>query len=196
MSVRDYCERSGPGFWAEPVNALSNVAFLLAAVIAFRRWRHVGGNDLASLGLIAVVAAGGLGSFGFHALATLGAAVLDVGPIAVFICSYLAYAASVPATAGLDRCQLPAWLRGAASPCTASRPNGHLQRFDRLRSGARRHGFGRRLGTAARAHRACPRGSRPGWHGAYRGAGTHAENCLVVADDGGGICHVAGVTID
>jgi hypothetical protein len=58
MSVRDYCERSGPGFWAEPVNALSNVAFLLAGVIAFRRWRHVGGNDLASLGLIAVVAAG------------------------------------------------------------------------------------------------------------------------------------------
>ena len=25
-----YCERLGPGFWAEPVNALSNGAFLVA----------------------------------------------------------------------------------------------------------------------------------------------------------------------
>jgi hypothetical protein len=106
MSVRDYCERSGPGFWAEPVNALSNVAFLLAAVIAFRRWRHVGGNDLASLGLIAVVAAGGLGSFGFHALATLGAAVLDVGSIAVFICS------------GIGSCDC--WLGSLSASCLAS----------------------------------------------------------------------------
>jgi Ceramidase len=88
-AVRDYCERTGPGFWAEPANELSSLAFLLAALIAFRRWRHAGGNDIASLGLIVVVAAVGLGSFAFHALATLGAAVLDVGPIAVFICSYL-----------------------------------------------------------------------------------------------------------
>jgi hypothetical protein len=88
-SVRDYCERTGPGFWAEPANELSNLAFLLAALIAFRRWRDAGGNDIASLGLIVVVAAVGVGSFAFHALATLGAALLDVGPIAVFICSYL-----------------------------------------------------------------------------------------------------------
>jgi hypothetical protein len=60
--------------------------------VAFRRWRHAGGNDIASLGLIVLVAAVGLGSFAFHALATRGAAVLDVGPIAVFICSYLCLA--------------------------------------------------------------------------------------------------------
>jgi len=87
--VRDYCERTGPGFWAEPANTLSNVAFVLAALMAFRRWRYAGGDDLPALGLIILVAAVGLGSFAFHALATLGAAVLDVGPIAVFICSYL-----------------------------------------------------------------------------------------------------------
>jgi hypothetical protein len=87
--VRDYCERTGPGFWAEPANVLSSVAFLLAALMAFRRWRHAGGDDIASLGLIIVVAAVGLGSIAFHALATVGAAVLDVAPIAVFICSYL-----------------------------------------------------------------------------------------------------------
>jgi hypothetical protein len=87
--VSDYCERTGPGFWAEPANVLSSVAFLLAALMAFRRWRQAGGDDIAGLGLIIVVAAVGLGSMAFHALATMGAAVLDVGPIAVFICSYL-----------------------------------------------------------------------------------------------------------
>ena len=31
-----YCERGDPGFWAEPVNALSNGAFLVAAALATR----------------------------------------------------------------------------------------------------------------------------------------------------------------
>lgn len=87
--VRDYCERAGPGLWAEPANALSNIAFLLAAALAFRRWQRAGGNDIASLGLIVIVAAVGLGSLAFHMLATSGAALLDVGPIVMFICGYL-----------------------------------------------------------------------------------------------------------
>ena len=53
-----------------------DVAFLLAA--AFCRWRHAGGNDLASLRLIAVVAAVGLGSFAFQAVATPGAVLMLV----------------------------------------------------------------------------------------------------------------------
>jgi hypothetical protein len=88
-SVHDYCERTGPGLWGEPANVLSSVAFLLAAVMALRRWQRAGGDDIAGLGLIVVVAAVGLGSSAFHALATLGAAALDVGPIAMFICTYL-----------------------------------------------------------------------------------------------------------
>ncbi|MGT2481909.1 hypothetical protein ACU4GR_30605 [Methylobacterium oryzae CBMB20] len=35
--VSAYCERGGPHFWAEPANALSNAAFLLAAAAAARR---------------------------------------------------------------------------------------------------------------------------------------------------------------
>ena len=31
-----YCERLGPGFWAEPLNAWTNLAFLLAALLAPR----------------------------------------------------------------------------------------------------------------------------------------------------------------
>ena len=35
-SVSAYCERLGPGFFAEPLNALSNVAFVVAAIALTR----------------------------------------------------------------------------------------------------------------------------------------------------------------
>jgi hypothetical protein len=41
-----YCERTDPSFWAEPVNALTNIAFLLAAALAFCAWRRDGARDL------------------------------------------------------------------------------------------------------------------------------------------------------
>jgi hypothetical protein len=84
-----YCERIGTGLWAEPVNALSNAAFLLAAAIAFVRWWRSGARDWPTLALIVVLVAIGLGSFAFHSLATRGAVYLDVVPIAVFIYGYL-----------------------------------------------------------------------------------------------------------
>ncbi len=87
-----YCERLDPSFWAEPVNALSNVAFLLAAWAAFVEWRKVGGGDRVILALIAIVAVVGAGSFIFHTVATRGAMMLDVGPIGVFIYSYFLFA--------------------------------------------------------------------------------------------------------
>jgi hypothetical protein len=31
-----YCERLGPGLWAEPLNAVTNLAFIVAAVICLR----------------------------------------------------------------------------------------------------------------------------------------------------------------
>jgi hypothetical protein len=84
-----YCERVGAGFWAEPVNALTNVAFLLAAAIAFVRWWRAGARDWPTLALIVVLVAIGFGSFSFHTLATRGAVYLDVIPITVFIYGYL-----------------------------------------------------------------------------------------------------------
>jgi hypothetical protein len=84
-----YCERTDPGFWAEPLNAVSNLAFLIAAAAAFVRWRRAGASDWPLLALIAVTALVGIGSFIFHTVATRGAALLDVVPIALFIYSYL-----------------------------------------------------------------------------------------------------------
>jgi len=87
-----YCERVDPSYWAEPVNAASNVAFLIAALAAFRLWQREGKGDLAILALIVVAAVVGFGSFAFHTLATRGAMLLDVIPIGVFIYSYFLFA--------------------------------------------------------------------------------------------------------
>lgn len=88
--VDAYCERMGAGFWAEPVNALTNLAFLVAAVAAGRAVARADMGDLAMLWLLAVMVAIGVGSFLFHTVATVWAALADVLPITVFILSYLA----------------------------------------------------------------------------------------------------------
>lgn len=93
--IYSYCERgSSSEFWAEPLNALSNGAFHLAALAAFVMWlAGVGGQrravDLALIGLVFVI---GTGSFLFHTLATRWAAVADTAPIGIFMVGFLAYA--------------------------------------------------------------------------------------------------------
>jgi hypothetical protein len=84
-----YCERTGPEFWSEPLNALSNVAFLVAAAAAWRLLQRAPRRDPAAAGLVALVAVIGIGSFLFHTVATRWAAVADVAPIALFILLYL-----------------------------------------------------------------------------------------------------------
>ena len=82
-----YCERTDPSYWSEPVNAVSNAAFLIAA---FLMWRRIGAAPL-PLGraLVAVLAAIGLGSYLFHTHATGWAMVADVAPIGIFILLYV-----------------------------------------------------------------------------------------------------------
>ena len=87
-----YCERASAAFWAEPVNALTNVAFLIAAFAAWWMFRRKGGTDVFVLVLIALAALVGVGSFAFHTLATRGAMWLDVIPIALFVHAYLLFA--------------------------------------------------------------------------------------------------------
>ncbi|MEO0977286.1 MAG: ceramidase domain-containing protein [Pseudomonadota bacterium] len=87
--VDNYCERVGPEFWSEPLNAVTNAAFLVAAFLAFVIWRRKTPDDWAGLGLILVVAAIGVGSFLFHTFATRWAGLADVIPIVIFIHVYL-----------------------------------------------------------------------------------------------------------
>ncbi len=88
-SVDIYCERTGPEFWSEPVNAVTNLAFLIAAGAAFVHWRAHGARDVPALLLIGVCTLIGIGSFLFHTYATRWAALADTLPIAVFIYGYL-----------------------------------------------------------------------------------------------------------
>ena len=82
-----YCERMGPEFWAEPVNALTNAAFLVAAIWAGMRLR--GSGLWLGWVLAAILFAIGIGSFLFHTFATGWAAASDVIPIALFILGFV-----------------------------------------------------------------------------------------------------------
>lgn len=97
-----YCERGfDPGLWAEPVNALSNAAFLVVAVLAAVRMARPLPQGAATPdrltirvvhSLIALVALIGIGSFLFHVMATRWAQLADVLPIGAFILLYLVFA--------------------------------------------------------------------------------------------------------
>jgi hypothetical protein len=91
-AVNSYCERTEPGFWSEPVNALTNAAFLAAAWASWRLARQAG--DRMGQVLALILAAVGVGSFLFHTVAQVWALYADVIPIQAFILVYL-YAATV-----------------------------------------------------------------------------------------------------
>ena len=84
-----YCERIGSGPFSEPLNALTNLAFVVAAVLAARRIRDFRELSLGtrllpwSLGLVAV------GSALYHILRSPGTYLLDVIPLTVFIAGSL-----------------------------------------------------------------------------------------------------------
>jgi hypothetical protein len=86
--VIDYCERLDGRFWSEPLNALSNAAFLISAAAAYALLRRQNRRDPPVAALIGVTSMVGAGSFVFHTVATRGAMLLDVIPIAVFIYGY------------------------------------------------------------------------------------------------------------
>lgn len=83
-----YCERTSHAFWAEPWNAVTNAAFLVAALLAWMRWRRTGSDDPLVGVLIVVVTATGIGSFLWHTFATRWSLLTDTIPIAIFIYTY------------------------------------------------------------------------------------------------------------
>jgi hypothetical protein len=89
-AVDHYCERTSAAFDAEPINAFTNAAFLIAALAAW--WmarlhdRRHGALMRTMPWLIALV---GIGSFVFHTLATRWAEWADVVPILLFILVYV-----------------------------------------------------------------------------------------------------------
>lgn len=90
--LNNYCERLGPEFWSEPINAVTNATFLIAAAFAYLIWRRSTPSDYPVLVMIGIVFATGVGSFLFHTFATRWALLADVIPIALFIHVYLFFA--------------------------------------------------------------------------------------------------------
>ena len=80
-----YCERTDATYWSEPVNAVTNAAFLAAALFM---WPRVKGLPLARA-LCVVLALIGIGSYLFHTHAQPWAALTDVAPIVGYILLYI-----------------------------------------------------------------------------------------------------------
>ncbi len=89
VAVDLYCERLGPGLWAEPLNALSNLGFIVAGLWLLRRSTRRGepGPVRALAWLMVLI---GCGSAAFHTFATRWAELLDVLFIALFIYWFVA----------------------------------------------------------------------------------------------------------
>lgn len=105
--VDGYCERLDPSFWSEPINAVTNAAFLIAALIMWRRSAGLpSGAQMAQL-LCIILFAIGVGSFLFHTFAQTWAAMADVLPIIAFILVYI-FAAT------RDFFAQKAWIAGIA----------------------------------------------------------------------------------
>jgi hypothetical protein len=90
-----YCERGGdPAFWAEPLNAVSNGAFIIAGLVAALLLARAQRTDRALFEwcLVVLVLIIGVGSFLFHTYATRWAVLADTIPISLFMLAYLGYA--------------------------------------------------------------------------------------------------------
>ena len=89
-----YCERIGSDLLAEPLNAISNIAFFLAAFIAARHAlaSSRARGDLFLWLLITLVIVIGAGSTIFHVAATRWSVLADVVPITLFIVAFFLYA--------------------------------------------------------------------------------------------------------
>ncbi|ADJ65707.1 ceramidase [Herbaspirillum seropedicae] len=87
-----YCERLSPAFWAEPVNALSNLGFIVAAYCAWRLLKSRGMRTSSTAGILALmIAVIGIGSFLFHTVAVRWALLADVIPISLYQVLFLAF---------------------------------------------------------------------------------------------------------
>ena len=132
-----YCERTGPEFWSEPVNALTNLAFVIAGLWGLREAR-MRDADAFVLVLCWWVVAIGVGSFLFHTFATELTKWADILPITGFTLAYtlfnlrrflgfawpkaLAIFFAFYAVAAFLTFQVPDWMREASNGSTGYLP--------------------------------------------------------------------------
>lgn len=132
-----YCERTGPEFWSEPLNALTNLAFVAAGLWGLWAVRRRGGDPFSEV-LCWWVVAIGIGSGLFHTFATELTMWADILPIAGFTLVYtwfnlrrymgmawpkaLAIFVGFYAVAAIVTVLVPDWLREASNGSTGYLP--------------------------------------------------------------------------
>ena len=79
-----YCERLDASFWSEPINALTNFSFIIAACIVWRDGYRQGKLSCPIWVLIGLMVSIGIGSFLFHTYPTNLTRFLDVFPNLLF----------------------------------------------------------------------------------------------------------------
>jgi Ceramidase len=90
MDIMDaYCERVGPGLFAEPLNAVTNISFIIAAWAAWILATRTGAQTAGIRTLAGIGASVGVGSILWHTLANSWTLYLDIIPIIVFISWYI-----------------------------------------------------------------------------------------------------------
>ncbi len=132
-----YCERTGPEFWSEPVNALTNLAFVAAGLwgVWAARKRQADGFVLLLCWWVVAI---GVGSFLFHTFADQLTMWADILPIAGFTLAYtlfnlrrflgyswprsLAIFFAFYIVAGVVTALVPDWLRVASNGSTGYLP--------------------------------------------------------------------------
>lgn len=136
-SIDNYCERTGPEIWSEPLNALTNLAFIAAGVWGLRevrRHRAGGFAELLAWWAIAI----GVGSGLFHTFANGLTRWADILPIAGFTLALtlfnlrrfmgfgwpksLAIFVAFYAFVGFLTWMVPDWLRVASNGSTSYLP--------------------------------------------------------------------------
>lgn len=84
-----YCERTDFTFWAEPFNAVTNIAFIIVAFFVWRFARQMHVTDQRPVQLLTILLVLiGMGSFAFHTFATVWAALADMIPIITAIATF------------------------------------------------------------------------------------------------------------
>lgn len=83
--VDAYCERLEPGLWAEPINAVTNLAFIFGAIWLWPRVKGDFGAQALAISLFSIGIASGL----FHTYAQSWAGAADSLSILIYILIYL-----------------------------------------------------------------------------------------------------------
>ena len=87
-----YCERTGPGLLAEPLNAITNASFLIAAWAAWLLATRAGHVSTGIRVLVLLAASVGIGSALWHTVPNGWTLTLDIIPILIFlVCFFWLY---------------------------------------------------------------------------------------------------------